>query len=183
MDVTCWIVTGWRGAGKTTFCQALIGEARAVGWDVAGILSPGVFKNSVKLAIDAVDIRTGQQMRLAERHRQTETDLEFGDWFFNKHALDWGNRILKSSVPCAMLMIDELGPLEFNLSSGWVNALDVIRQARYLLAVVVIRPELLEHAREVMQPAQIIEINGREQVHERIEQVVPELKRLKRKAS
>jgi nucleoside-triphosphatase THEP1 len=97
--------------------------------------------------------------------------------------LDWGNRIIESSVPCDLLIIDELGPLEFNLSLGWVNALGAVRGARYLLAVVVVRPELLEHAQEVMQPAQTIEINGREQVQERIEQVMPELKRLKRKES
>lgn len=160
MDVNVWLVTGWRGSGKTTFCQEMLKIARTIGWDAAGLLSPAEFKGGLKESIWAEEIRSGKKCLLAATHPQTETDLAFGDWYFNQETLEWGNQVLQSSVPCDLLMIDELGPLEFNLSMGWVSALDIVKTARYRLAVVVIRPELLETAQPILNPNHIIQING-----------------------
>jgi nucleoside-triphosphatase THEP1 len=178
MDVNCWIVTGWRGSGKTTFCRELLQTARLSGWDAAGLLSPAVFQNEVKDSILAEDIRSGEKRLLATIHPQTETDLSFGDWFFNRNTLEWGNQVLQSSSPCDLLVIDELGPLEFNLSLGWVSALDVIKTAHFRLALVVIRPELLEQAQQTLQPNYTIQMDRVDKVHERVLQYSPWLIRL-----
>lgn len=179
MDVNRWIISGWRGSGKTTFCQALISQARAAGWETAGIVSPGVFEHDSRVAIDAVDIRTGQVQRLAALKQQTPDDLPFGDWFFNRQTLDWGNRVLANSLPCDLLVIDELGPLEFNLASGWHQALDLLCGEGFRLAVVVIRPELLARAQVMFGPSQTIFINTPEQAQTRLRQANDELRRLK----
>jgi nucleoside-triphosphatase THEP1 len=159
MDVNLWIVTGWRGSGKTTFCHEMLQIARTAGWDTAGLLSPAVFKGGMKESIWAEDIRSGEKRLLAAAHPQTETDLAFGDWYFNQKTLEWGNQVLQSSIPCDLLVVDELGPLEFNLSLGWVSALEVIKTAQFHLALVVIRPELFEYAKNILHPIHTIQMN------------------------
>jgi nucleoside-triphosphatase THEP1 len=43
-----------------------------------------------------------------------------------------------------VLVIDELGPLEFDLQTGWTASFEVLRRKRYRLALIVIRPECLD---------------------------------------
>ena len=87
---------------------------------------------------------------------QNETDLGFGNWFFNRQTLEWGNRALRSIQFCDLLVVDELGPLEFNFSQGFVDALDILQSGAYHLAMVVIRPELLERASAMIRPTHTI---------------------------
>ena len=179
MDVNLWIVTGWRGSGKTTFCREMLQTARLASWDTAGLLSPAVFQGGIKESISAEDIRSGEKRLLASARPQTQTDLAFGDWFFNRSTLEWGNRVLQASIPCDLLVIDELGPLEFNLSLGWVSALDVIKTAQFRLALVVIRPELLERAQQTLQPNYTIQMDQVNKVVDKVLQYAPCLIRLK----
>lgn len=150
MDVTdssLWVLTGERGIGKTTYCRALAGQARAANWKVAGLLSPAIFENGVKTGILAEDLRTGESRPLAVLANQspvTNYQLPLGQWLFDPSGIAWGNQILQSRQPCDLFIIDELGPLEFFRNKGWVNAFDAVRQASYRLGVVVIRPECLE---------------------------------------
>jgi len=68
MDVTTpplWVLTDERGAGKTVHCGALAEQASIAGWDVAGLLSPGIFKDGVKTGILTQDLRTGESRPLA----------------------------------------------------------------------------------------------------------------------
>jgi len=177
MDVNIWIVTGWRGSGKTTFCQEMLLSARAAGWDTAGLLSPAVFQDAVKESIWAEDIRSSEKHLLAAAHPQTESDLAFGDWYFNRKTLAWGNQVLKSSVPCDLLVIDELGPLEFKLSLGWVSALDVIHSRQFRLGLVVIRPELFDEATNILHPYHTIQMNSVNEVDAKVLQYTPWLMR------
>lgn len=43
-----------------------------------------------------------------------------------------------------MLLIDELGPLEFNRQTSWVASFEILKRKNYKLALVVIRPEYLD---------------------------------------
>ncbi|MGQ9834253.1 MAG: nucleoside-triphosphatase, partial [Candidatus Villigracilaceae bacterium] len=63
-----YLLTAPFGAGKTTFCADLAEQARAAGWDVAGILSPPVFENGVKTGILARNLRSGETRPLATLH-------------------------------------------------------------------------------------------------------------------
>lgn len=158
MDVAIWLVTGRRGAGKTTFCTGVARAARLAGWDTAGILSPAEFQGTSKVAIWAEDARSGEKRRLASFRRQAESDLAFGNWFFDLRTLAWGNQVLQTCLPCDLLVVDELGPLEFRRGEGWQAAFEAIERGRYKLGLVVIRPDLLEIARERFQPGQIIDV-------------------------
>jgi len=97
---------------------------------------------------------------LAAVYRQTVDDFASGDWFFNQQTLEWANKVIANTHPSDLLVIDEIGPLELFLSLGWVNTLEVIQRTGFRLALVVVQPELVEAASGIIQPTQIIHLNG-----------------------
>jgi nucleoside-triphosphatase THEP1 len=140
------VITGEIQAGKTTLCRELADSARDQGWDVAGLLSPAVFEGGEKTAIDVINLRDGERRRLAELNSGAGAKLETKRWSFFSEPVSWGNQILKEAVPCDLLIIDELGPLEFNRAEGWLAGFDAIKSRAYRYAAVVIRSSLIETA-------------------------------------
>lgn len=154
-----------------------------LGWDVAGILSLAVFEDAEKVAIDALDIRSGERRNLAAHQPHAETDLVIKRWYFDQRTLAWGNHILVDSAPCQVLVVDELGPLEFIQHKGWVKAMEMIDKGDYRLALIVVRPELLEVATERFHPDKVIEIHSPDEIEMMIQQHLPEWQRLLQKQS
>jgi nucleoside-triphosphatase len=139
------LVSGWRGVGKTTLCLRLIEAARSAAWDVAGLASPARVEGSEKTGILVDELRTGQRRLLASRLEGELHGARLGPWTFDDSIFEWGNQALRSSIPCNMLVIDELGPLEFDRSQGWYAGFQVLDSKSYDLAVVVIRPEYVSN--------------------------------------
>ena len=138
------LISGWRGVGKTLLCQRLVTAARAAGWDVAGLLSPARVVAGEKTGIEVEDLRSGQQYLLASRLAEELQGTRLGPWTFNDEKFAWGNQVLRSAVPCDILVIDELGPLEFDFGQGWVEGFRVFDSQLYHLAIVVVRPEYVD---------------------------------------
>ena len=162
-----FIVTGERGAGKTTFCRYLVELARGTGWQVAGILSLPVFEHHQKIAIAAQDLRTGQQRWLAVRREvgQPVAGSATPGWRFDPVALAWGNRVLQTACPCDLLIVDELGLLEFERDEGWQAGLSAIDSDNYRWGLVVIRPELLAVSQRRWPIAKVIPITKNVDLH------------------
>jgi nucleoside-triphosphatase THEP1 len=153
------ILTGGRGIGKTRTCLRLVEQARQAGWSLAGVLCPAVFEDGEKIAIDMLDLTTGELRRLAHRENR-QTGFEVTDhWNFDNAVLDRGNKILGLAGICDLFFVDELGPLEFYRRQGWVNAFDTLIRGEFKRAVVVIRPELLEEARNLWPGAFVISLD------------------------
>jgi len=161
-DAALIIVTGERGAGKTTFCARVIALARSRRCDVAGVLSPAVVADNCKIAIDAIDLRSTQRWRLATFNPGADYPRELR-WRFKADALAWGNLVLAESTPCEVLIVDELGRLEFERNQGWLAGLSALDSGEYRLGLVVIRPELLEQAQQRWPLAQVITIENVQQ--------------------
>jgi nucleoside-triphosphatase len=151
-----WLISGVIGAGKTALCRALAGEARAAGWDVAGLLSPGVFEAGQKTAIQVEDLRSGERRLLASIEPRPGFDLPFGQWHFDRAALAWGNHVLEHSVPCDLLVVDELGPLELLHGQGFTAAQAVLAGGRYRLGIAVVRPALVETLSVLLSPQRVV---------------------------
>jgi len=66
-----------------------------------------------------------------------------GIWTFAPESVAWGQQVLASLPPCDLLVIDEIGPLELELGQGLTSALDALRHAAYRLALVTLRPTLV----------------------------------------
>ncbi len=157
------IVTGPREAGKTTFCHRLIDESRRANQRIGGILCPPVFENGKKIAIDAQNLKTGEQRQLAtlRTDRSSPRGPLTTRWRFDAAVLAWGNEVLQTATPCDLLIVDELGPLEFEQNTGWVAGLAALDAGQFRHGMVVIRPELLETARRRWPAARVIEIPPR----------------------
>ena len=154
-----WMLTGGRGAGKTTFCRSLAAHAHLRGWSIAGLLSPAVFEGAVKTGILAEDVYTGETRPLAVSKQHLSFDLQLGRWFFDRSTLAWGNQVIQKSTPCHLLIIDELGPLELIRQEGWRAALDVLRGNGYQIALVVVRPELQVLAHKLLNFSETVTID------------------------
>jgi len=160
MDLSLSLLSAPSGAGKTTFCLRRAEQARAAGWQVSGILCPPVFQGGVKTGILVQDLRSGETRPLAVSSlSQTELstfNLPLGQWLFDSSALAWGNEVLAAALPCDLLIVDELGPLELMRGEGWQNAISVLRQPRYKIGLAVVRPSLLQTAQTLFPQAKIL---------------------------
>jgi hypothetical protein len=155
-----FILTGWREAGKTTLCRRLAQAARQAGWGVAGLLSPARFENGVKTGIEVLDLRSDEHRLLASCTPGEIAGLQLGKWYMDPNALMWGNQVLQHATPCDILIIDELGPLEFDQQAGWSAGFPAIEQGLYRGALVVIRPEYLSRAQDRWPWGKVIELPG-----------------------
>jgi nucleoside-triphosphatase len=157
---TLFLITGSRGAGKTTFCDQLARDAREAGWQVAGLISRPIFSGPRRTAIDAEDQRTGDTRRLAVAAPEGEPPTPgTKSWQFDPAALAWGNQVLATATPCDLLVVDELGPLELERGTGWQAGLSAVDSRQYAIALVVIRAELLGEALLRWDEANLVEID------------------------
>jgi len=131
------------GLGKTTACLRAVELAQARGLRAAGVLSPPVYQDGVKTAIALRDIITGRERILARANHAGEGP-RVGIWTFDPAGVAWGQQVLASLPPCDLLVIDEIGLLELEQRQGLTNALDALRRADYRLALVTLRPALVE---------------------------------------
>ena len=152
------LLSGPSGCGKTTWCIQLQKIAVRQNITVHGIISPPVFKNGSKIGINLLPLPGGRPRRLAV-HRQNETSGLFTeDWRFDEHQMDWGERYLARIRSPQLLIVDELGPLEFLNGQGWQSAFSLIGKRAYHLAVIVVRPSLLDVAKQRWPWAENLEL-------------------------
>lgn len=166
-----WIITGPFQVGKTHFCNSLLNQAQARGLKLAGVICPPIFEEQIKTAISIEDLTSHERKTLATK-RTTETDgLLTEHWAFDEEVMTWGNSILAETSGCDLLLVDELGPLEFTRGLGWQNGLHAIDNGEYKAAVVVIRPALVETALKRWPNAILVEFQARLRTDE-IDQIV-----------
>lgn len=156
-----WIITGPFQVGKTHLCNNLIRQIQDQGLGLAGVICPPVFEEGFKTTINIENLKTNDRKTLAHK-RTTETEgLLTEHWVFDEEVLQWGNRVLAETKGSDVLLIDELGPLEFTRGEGWQNGLLAIDGGEYKIAVVVIRPSLVETAIKRWPHAKVIDLSDR----------------------
>ena len=147
------MLTGQRGAGKTAFCQALTSNARLEGWRVSGLITPAIIAGESKVGILAESLETGEARPLASLDQTATFDLPVGKWYFDRSVIAWGNQVIRDSIPCDLLIIDEFGPMELIRHKGWWDSVDIFDSNDYRAALLVVRPELQEVARQTFNIA------------------------------
>lgn len=153
------LVTGESGSGKSSWCSDLVMEMQRRGWKVGGILSPAVVKSGSKTGIDLVDLSSGQRRRLATLRDTSSSDVMTDLWAFDLEVLQWGNALLENlPTETDLLVIDELGPLEFKRGKGLSSAFGSVDRRRYKVACVIVRPGLLHEALRRWSDAYVIDV-------------------------
>ena len=159
-----FLLCGSSGSGKTTTLLRLLEMLESLSLDCRGVLCPPGFTNDEKTYIEIMDVASGDTRRLAEiNHDQTQT-LATAWWKLEPNAVGWGNQILQRSTPCDILILDEIGPLEFNREEGLVEGFKAVESREYQLALVTMRPSLLEKALHRWPDAKVIQIDRENQM-------------------
>lgn len=140
---TTTILTGVRGAGKTTWCSEVVATARSAGLRVAGLLSPGMWGDGLKTGFELVNIDSSEARPFG--HRDVARALGLG-WRFDADTMAWGNAVLAAIDAPDLLVIDELGPLELELSQGLSAAFPALEAWPSAHALLVVRPTLVARA-------------------------------------
>ena len=113
-----------------------------------------------KTGIDLVNLRTGECRSLGSRAATSTAGVLVGCWQFDAETLGWGNAILEQSGNADLVIIDELGPLEFKQGGGFQAGLRLVDEGRYRSAWVVIRPALVALACGRWPSARVFAIGG-----------------------
>ena len=151
------LVTGLSGAGKTTWCKQLAKLAGNQGLTIGGILSPGIYRDGKKIGIGVLDLKSGETRQLASLREKDKSSLSTPRWSFYPEVVAWADQILKDLSPRVdLLIIDELGPLEFLRNEGLISGLELIDKKDYKIACAVVRSSLLPKALQRWPDAYVV---------------------------
>ncbi len=150
------LVTGLKGAGKTTWCTRLADVATGSGMNVKGILSPGIYKGNNKIGIGVQAIATGEMHQLAELRKGEIEGLSTPRWRFHPTSMTWANDVIREADNCELLIIDEIGPLELLQGRGLTSGIERLDNRQYKAACVVIRPSLIPTALQRWPHAKVV---------------------------
>lgn len=172
------IITGESGSGKTQFCARVVnalrnGDLQRI--DIRGVLSPGLMRNGKKVGIQAVNVVTYEHKNLAEPNRGDAGPASTKKWSFDPKVIDWCNTVLERATPCDVLVLDEIGPLEFERGEGFTAGLAAVDRGSFRLALVVVRPHLIAHALERWPGAEVLNVQGLEDHRSAVEQIAGRL--------
>ena len=144
-----YLITGSNDSGKTSFCShflRMLPKSAQQKWRIRGILSPPLIHQDEKRGILAIDLESGESRRLAVLNTGALGGIQTQRWQFDVDTLRWCNQVLAISIPCDLLIIDELGPLEFQRESGFMEGIHAVDSGNFSLGLVVVRSSLLEIA-------------------------------------
>ena len=143
-----FLLTGGRGAGKTSLLQKLVEAAKQARWTVSGLLSPARLGNG-QTGIHVTDAHSGTRRLLASRILGELNGPQIGLWTFDHEALAWGTPFSKACLRPTCLSWTSLAPWSSTASragpppliswknpwpAGWQLSLlapDMLRLQRY----------------------------------------------------
>jgi nucleoside-triphosphatase THEP1 len=143
------LLTGRRGVGKTTVCQAVAGLARRRGYQPAGVITPALYHSQgMKVGFEAVDVGSGERWSLSRTDRELGGP-RVGAYSFDPDGLARALGVLTIAVTegCDLFMVDEIGPLELEQGEGFAPVLDLLPVEGPTHTLIVIRPTLLDRLR------------------------------------
>ena len=173
------IITGPRGAGKTTLCREVIEVARRAGWVVRGVLSPAVIKGGLKIGIGVEDLGSGKRYLLARVPSEDDAPdpqaIRTESWVFDPRCLAWGNTVLEKAVPCDLLVVDEIGPLELEQNRGWTAGIPALDSRKFHLGVVVVREEMYQGMLKRWPHANVITVRDKGEIEGLLDKIIEKL--------
>jgi nucleoside-triphosphatase THEP1 len=149
------ILTGERGAGKTGLCL----ELSRNGALFTGVISPALFDGEGrKIGFSAHCLRTGEQWELGRSDAALAGPV-FGKHSFSAEGIARANQCLREAFARqdAVVIVDEIGPLEIERGEGFFPILSSLAGSGDLLVVTRLRlvekvaGYLPHHSKEVFQ--------------------------------
>jgi len=152
--------TGPKHSGKTTSAADLAKKVKSKGFRVAGLLAPSIYTNGQLTGFDAVNIKTGDQIKLTEK-KQTIGSTSVGGFTFSKTGLKFGSNALDAKLikSADLIIVDEFGPLELN-GNGWRKNVDSILSGTNALLVLVVRDQITDKVKKLYKALTCIQLDA-----------------------
>jgi nucleoside-triphosphatase THEP1 len=152
------VITGERGAGKTTLAAAVVERLRAAGLRVGGILAPGTYRDGRRHSFEVVALASGERRPLSARDPEPGWIEEQCFWV-DPAGYALGNAALGAG-DADVVVVDEVGPWEL-AGSGWAARLDVLAAGDVSLLLVVRGKCLFDVVtRWRLEPLAIVDVAG-----------------------
>jgi len=136
------VVTGRSGSGKTPAVGQLVDVLRRREVPMFGFLQPPVWQEGRKVGFDLVDVRSGQKAPLGRRVADGRGD-HLTPFVFDPKGFTLAQRALRQPPRGAVLIVDEIGPVELRGEGHWSNLARAWRTGRPTAAVLTLRRQLI----------------------------------------
>ncbi len=130
------ILTGGVGSGKTAFVGRLLKILQSRSLIVDGFVGERVFENERLSGYDLVAVRDGRRFPFLRR-TEVAGGTSIGPWRLDPSGLAAAAEIIRASESGAILVVDELGPLELEGRGHWPALAEVLDQPgrRFLFVI------------------------------------------------
>jgi nucleoside-triphosphatase THEP1 len=112
------ILTGGVGSGKSKFLGRFLEILQSRSLSLDGFVGEHVFENDRLSGYDLVSVRDGRRFPFLRRTGRGGGE-KIGPWSADPAGLAAAAEIIRASDPGALLVIDELGPLELEGGGHW----------------------------------------------------------------
>ena len=129
------ILTGAKNAGKTTTLVSWIDVWKAQGFAFSGVYTKAIFEHGRNAVYDLIELPSETCHPLIRR-TPFANSWKQGDYFFDASGFEALNTSLQSAHTADLLILDEIGPLEFRRRSGLYPALSTFLAMRLPLLIV-----------------------------------------------
>ena len=122
------LLTGDRGAGKSTLCERLAEEAQRLGIPAGGVACPAVFgPDGAKIGCRVRNLATGEERELGSTARDLGGPRWKG-WSFSREGFKAANRAVLAALErgAGLVILDEVGPVELRLGAGLEPSLQAL---------------------------------------------------------
>jgi nucleoside-triphosphatase THEP1 len=165
------IVTGPTGSGKTPLVALVADELIARGVPIAGFLQPAIVEDGEKVGFSVRNLRTGETVELARR--AAPGDGAFGTSFeFSDEGFELGRRALKDVPSGAIVILDELGPVELRGGGHWPAVARALETTELAGLVVVVRRTLVPALVEALDAGDVVIVDLEEVDDDPVKKIV-----------
>ncbi len=152
------IVTGPTGSGKSPTVSSVVDELGTRGIPVVGFVQPAIVEDGEKTGFSLRDLGSGETAVLARR--VASGDGAYGTSFeFFDEGFELGRRALLQIPPGAVLVLDELGPVELRGGGHWPAVARALTNADLVGFVVVVRRTLVPALIEALDATDVVVVD------------------------
>lgn len=136
------LLTGPVGSGKTELAHKIFWEMKRRGYKVGGLLSFGYGVGKKRDGYRGLNLLTGEKFEIASIKGDKEWERT-GSYFFYPEGLKMAEKAVEKAIGSALLIIDEIGPLEMR-GRGLFNVFQKVLKKHKGYILVIVRESLLK---------------------------------------
>jgi nucleoside-triphosphatase THEP1 len=156
------VLTGPVHSGKTSLLRRLLPDFKALAIPLCGYLSPAIGGDWDVLGYDLLEVGTGRSLPFLRTAGEAGWQ-RVGPYFLLPGGLEAAESSIRSWKPGEVLIVDEVGPLEFSGRGVW-PALSKMLDKPSFTGLVVVRKPLLDALRECRpgEPFEVFDIETKD---------------------